>query len=143
MSKLLLHIAAGTGDVQTLKELLAPVVAKDEDDEDEDGDYQPKDWHFKINKRNCMGETPLHIACLSGQVEAAEFLLQNGAKLFPIFVSKHHKLRVLHTAIQATILSSNPEVQKTSVPLTRLLATNSPLLFETDWQDRTDRKSVV
>ncbi len=83
MSKLLLHIAAGCGDVQTLKELLSP-FNPDEDEDEDDGDYQPKDWRSKINKRNCVGETPLHIACLSGQVEAAEFLLQNGAKLFPI-----------------------------------------------------------
>lgn len=52
-------------------------------------------------------------------------------------MTKHHKIRTLHSAIQATILSSKEDIRNTSVPLTRLLARDPDNLFETDWQERT------
>ena len=81
---LLLHIAAGTGDIQTLQELLAPPAITEEEEDGDDEDFNPNDWRSNINQRNCMGETPLHIACLAGQLEAARILIQNGAKTYPI-----------------------------------------------------------
>ncbi|XP_066597011.1 BRCA1-associated RING domain protein 1-like isoform X2 [Prorops nasuta] len=42
--------------------------------------YVPKIMTKNVHKRNAKGETPLHSACLKGQVEYVKILLMHGAK---------------------------------------------------------------
>jgi len=81
-----LHVAAGTGDMQTLRGAMA-----------EGGET--------ISQTNAYGNTPLHVACECGQFEAAELLLTSkhiqpclGAKntvnqATPLTCTKIYKLR--------------------------------------------------
>lgn len=85
-----LHMAAHNGDVNRLRHLLrnvfVPTAVNTEDQDDakemcnntlDDGGVEEN--YEDVNLRDFDEHTPLHIACIFGHAEAAQFLIQKGA----------------------------------------------------------------
>src|SRR2546425_525156 len=80
-----LHVAAATGDIAAMKQLLKSGVS--------------------IEQRDDLNLTPLQVAAVSGQADSVRFLIDKGANVFAI---DGYKLKL--NALDLAIIESHPEV---------------------------------
>lgn len=71
-TKYILHDTASKGDTDRLKKIIYQY---------EHRDYNPKDPELSINKKDCNGCTPLHLALLNQCNETAKYIIENGGKI--------------------------------------------------------------